>query len=161
MQGLLRSIIYQIVTNDSALFNELINSNNSLLRTDKQAWTERRLISVLHLLLDASVRTRSSICLFIDGLDEYGGDQDLLMNWINGVNETVNIKICVLSRPEEYFRRSLQHMPQLRLQDLTYNDIRTYIFDRLEKPLITCLGPNSCTDSLCQRQTSHDCAYVL
>jgi hypothetical protein len=43
------------------------------------------------------------------------------------------IKICVSSRPHVVFEKAFATWPSLRLQDLTYNDVRNYVEDRLVK----------------------------
>ena len=81
------------------------------------------------------------ICLFIDGLDEYDGDYEKIAKLFCGIT-TVRLKICLSSRPLLPFEDAFQSMPFLRLQDLTYDDIKNYVaslfqgnahFSRLEE----------------------------
>ncbi|KAI4190731.1 MAG: hypothetical protein L6R41_000593 [Letrouitia leprolyta] len=64
------------------------------------------------------------VCMFIDGLDEYGGDEDCLMDAIHLISHAPGTEICVSSRPEEIFRQGFAASPKLRLQDLNYPDIQ-------------------------------------
>ena len=143
VQGLLRSVTYQILMHEPKLLEDL---TTALLRSDSQplnearALTTRRLLSILDIVLSATAARRVYLCFFLDGLDEYDGEEDILLDWISTTIRYENVKICVSSRPEEPYRRHFEHMPQLRLQDLTHNGIQTFIRARLEGPLFKCLG---------------------
>lgn len=71
------------------------------------------------------------ICLFIDGLDEYEGDDWRIADIVVKVAQSENIKICVSSRPHIVFEDTFAKLPRLRLQDLTKPDIMVYITDML------------------------------
>lgn len=73
------------------------------------------------------------ICLFIDGLDEYGGDYEDLVKLFRETAISTNVKICVSSRPEVAFITAYNstEVPSLALHDLTKNDIRQYVDDKL------------------------------
>jgi len=43
------------------------------------------------------------------------------------------VKVCASSRPHVVFETAFATWPSLRLQDLTYNDIKNYVEDRLVK----------------------------
>ena len=143
VQGLLRSVIYQILMHEPNLLEDLLTSlskSGSQSLDGARALTTRWLLSVHDILLPIMAARRIYVCFFVDGLDEYDGEKDILLDWINAMAKYENVKICVSSRPEEPYRRHFEHMPQLRLQDLTYNDIQTFIRARLEGPLFKSLG---------------------
>lgn len=71
------------------------------------------------------------LCLFIDGLDEYGGDFDKIVKIFEGLPHSPNIKICVSSRPLLVFEDSFSKCPGLKLQNLTLNDIKSYVSETL------------------------------
>ncbi|KAK8012861.1 hypothetical protein PG991_010236 [Apiospora marii] len=74
-----------------------------------------------------------SFCLFIDGLDEYAGDPSDAAEIINQLAEiSPRVKLCVSSRPLAEFQSMFSPYPSLRLQDLTEDDIRTYVSDKLD-----------------------------
>lgn len=73
------------------------------------------------------------LCLFIDGLDEYEGDDSDVAELFGNTLISQNIKICVSSRPHQVFVDTFATRPRLRLQDLTSLDIRQYVFDKLEQ----------------------------
>lgn len=71
------------------------------------------------------------ICLFIDGLDEYDGDENEIAKLFGEVSKSSNVKCCVSSRPHLVFHDAFEGQPGLRLEDLTYSDIRNYVQDDL------------------------------
>jgi hypothetical protein len=75
----------------------------------------------------------SKVCFFIDGLDEYDGDHEEIAEFFKSLSSrTSNVKLCVSSRPWVVFDDAFKGIPMLRLQDLTFDDIQAYVFDKLE-----------------------------
>lgn len=68
----------------------------------------------------------------MDGLDEYEGDETEIANLFAQISTSSRIKCCVSSRPHKPFIDSFSGGPNLRLQDLTFLDIRKYVSDKLE-----------------------------
>ena len=66
-------------------------------------------------------------CIFIDGLDEYSGKLLDGVNFILDMTRNCNMKIVISSRPIQPCAQAFSRMPKLYLQDLTADDIRTYI----------------------------------
>ncbi len=143
LQGLLRSLVYQTLLEDLDSVT-LITSLDDPYRdafAPVPAWSERRLIrkfleSVQHL------PNRRCMCFFIDGLDEYSGDQSALVDLIEELAEYPNVKICLSSRPYRAFRDAFGSRAMLKLQDLTEPDIRAYVSDKFialyrADPLVT------------------------
>ena len=77
-------------------------------------------------------------CLFIDGLDEFKGDVDELLDIIKDISNSPNIKFCLSSRPWNVFEDALgkNDESKLYLEDLTRNDIQRFVFDKLGRLLI-------------------------
>ena len=74
------------------------------------------------------------ICVFIDGLDEFSGDQEVLMKLIGKV-QTADVKVCLSSRPYRSYREAFGSSAKLQLQDMTKSDIKRYVSDKLH-PLV-------------------------
>lgn len=72
------------------------------------------------------------MCLFIDGLDEYAGDHSEISQLFQYASRFENVKICVSSRPLLPFDRAVKSCPGLVLQNLTFEDIQTYVQNRFE-----------------------------
>lgn len=65
------------------------------------------------------------LCIFIDGLDEYEGDEMDLIKLFGKGAISPHVKICVSSRPHVAFTEAfLPLTPALALHDLTKSDIR-------------------------------------
>ena len=149
--GLLRSLTYQIVKRYPELTPLLaeseLTSNSRGIRYDSDqppVWTERRLADTLQRVVKDK-RSTSCFCFFMDGLDEFTGDQKELIDLIQNLATSSNVKLCVSSRPLRAFRREFELSPKLRLQDLTESDIRKYISDKLPASLKLSIAAESQT----------------
>lgn len=69
--------------------------------------------------------------LFIDGLEEYEGDVESIVDLFKDVSMLPYVKVCLSSRPRLVFEDAFRRDPSLRLQDLTYRDIQLYICDSI------------------------------
>ncbi|KAL1623034.1 hypothetical protein SLS56_008445 [Neofusicoccum ribis] len=103
------------------------------------------------------------LCIFVDGLDEYRkindtesyatylseapkNHQDVevapkghkeLCKMFKDLGRFPNLKICLASRPLNAFEHAFDVYSQLRLHDLSYHDVRTFVRDGLEShPLL-------------------------
>lgn len=71
----------------------------------------------------------------IDALDECGSQDNLgdLMDEILWISRLPDVKICVSCRPWHVFTRRLGRTPTLRLDQLTYGDMKIYVFGEVAK----------------------------
>ncbi|RBR25525.1 uncharacterized protein FIESC28_01763 [Fusarium coffeatum] len=80
------------------------------------------------------ISTRAKLAMFIDGLDEFEGDCHALISLVQGcVNSP--IKVCVSSRPWTEFEGAFGDCPMLGMQDLTHQDISSYVSSKFEADL--------------------------
>ncbi|KAK7903106.1 hypothetical protein LTR67_001123 [Exophiala xenobiotica] len=134
-QGLLRSLLHQLLRSRHGVADELLRGDIELrLRTPNSAWSEPS----LKRLLDMALGLLSSEALFVlvDGLDEMqeqdgGFDVKTLLIYLNKISSRSNIKICFSSRPGNPMSSTFADIPQLRLQDLTQEDVYHYVEDLL------------------------------
>lgn len=75
-----------------------------------------------------------NLFFFIDGLDEHNGDHHKLITMIQGFLSPF-VKTLVSSRPWIVFEDGFHQRPSLRLEDITYQDIKHYVSSRLHKNL--------------------------
>ncbi|KAL9058114.1 MAG: hypothetical protein Q9206_002071 [Seirophora lacunosa] len=73
--------------------------------------------------------------MFIDGLDEFEGSSDIVLNLIGKLANQTNVKICVSSRPLLVFEKAFSGKPSLKLQDLTFGTILKYAVLKLSEPI--------------------------
>ena len=129
-QGMLQSLLFQIADQRQDLIPLMMDRQvssahargESLQPLPIHEWTVRRLRAVLEQLL-LHKPPSVSFCFFIDGLDEFIGDDDQLIETIRLLNKASRTKVCVSSRPEQIFRQGFSNSPQIRLQDLNHGDI--------------------------------------
>ncbi|KAJ2974990.1 hypothetical protein NUW58_g8485 [Xylaria curta] len=150
-EGLLRSLIFEILRQcpELAIHAQITYHSSSVFTKGttrggiqpaaetigKEGWTLRQLTEILKNLLDHD-RSRK-FCFFIDGLDEYKArytqDHQELIDALKKLATSPNIKLCVSSRPWTIFMDAFNgDMSQcLKLEDLTEDDIRSYVKDKL------------------------------
>ena len=136
--GFLRSLLYQIAEQREDLIPLMMGQD--LMPDGKMsyspepirilAWTKERLDYALKRFL-SNKPSSISVCLFIDGLDEFVGDEDLLLETLRLLSGTPQTHVCVSSRPEQIFLQGFTQSPRLRLQDLNHQDIEKTVKDRL------------------------------
>ena len=130
LQGMLQSLLFQIADQRQDLIPLMMDRQVSSAHGRGESlqplliheWTDRRLRAVLEQLL-LHKPPSVSFCFLIDGLDEFIGDDDQLIETIRLLNKASRTKVCVSSRPEQIFRQGFSNSPQIRLQDLNHGDI--------------------------------------
>lgn len=76
-----------------------------------------------------------AICIFIDGLDEFEGREDVVIEMMEALADQIHVKVCLSSRPLVAFEEAFSGKPSLRLQDLTFDSIRDYAKVKLAEPI--------------------------
>ena len=132
--GLLQSFVYQILRQCP----ELIPGASSRrweadFLDDFDRWTHTELILTLETIL-AQGRLTSRFCFFVDGLDEYAGDQFAMIQDFDRLLQSPQVKFCVSSRPWNVFRERYGSNKEftLTLEDLTLADMHEYVQGMLE-----------------------------
>lgn len=128
-EGLLRALLYGLLKHvePAMLASVAPQSWEALCLFDEDPWPYSE--GLLHAMLFRALEILSvshKICIFIDGLDEFEGEQDDLTGPLRDALNAYPIKLCVSSRPWQVFEDAFQDKPSLRLQDLTLADIKTY-----------------------------------
>lgn len=78
------------------------------------------------------IKSQVSICIFIDGLDEYVGDHSAMAELFLDMSKSFPfLKFVVSSRPINSCVEAFKNSPKLRLESLNQADIRTYTEDKL------------------------------
>lgn len=138
--GLLRALLFNILEQIPQIIPEVFahqfNERNklplSMVREGAfESWTLPKLSRAFKLLFTLEKSKETRFCLFVDGLDEYDGDYPEIIDLFLKISNLKNIKVCLSSRPLRDFVVSFKPFPKLRLQDLTFNDIKQYVDDEL------------------------------
>ena len=130
-QGLLRSLLYQILRQRPDLIQEQLDD----MTQPFPPTTTAGFISAIH-RISKSLTSASKICLFIDGLDEYDGDPMDIISLVSGLKKySPYIKMCVSSRPWTEFEKALGNNTSCKLymHEINEEDIKLYVQERLGK----------------------------
>lgn len=135
--GLLRTVLLQLLEKQPNLIPQVVHQRHwkAALTSGNHIfdWTASELqYTVQEYIL--SVRGSAKVFLLLDGLDELDGSDDAYEELISLLINTAsldNVKICLSSRPWNIFRDAFREFPQLRLEDLTHQDIRKYVETQL------------------------------
>lgn len=127
-EGLFRTLLVQLFQTHPEVIPTVAPSrwaSLSLFNEDPQHLTETELGGMFRQAI-THISTRAKLALFIDGLDEFDGDCNALVSLIR---ECISwpIKICVSSRPWTEFENAFGEYPQLKMEDLTCNDMTRYV----------------------------------
>jgi hypothetical protein len=143
-EGLLRSVLFDILRQQPQFMENVISFVHESIDTKPKStqdvhdlfphqWTFERLFEVFKLIMRDSEST-DCFCFSIGGLDEYDGDLETLTRFIQSLQVFQNIKLCIASRPWNVFEAAfgLNRKNKIYIQDLTRDDIRIYVRDKLE-----------------------------
>ncbi|KAH7346375.1 hypothetical protein BKA65DRAFT_399466 [Rhexocercosporidium sp. MPI-PUGE-AT-0058] len=138
--GLLRSLLHQALYKRPCsvrdIFPDEVAENNALLaqaENEKWNWTLPALKRAFQRWVNVALKSSLNLCIFLDGLDEYEGDHESIVDFFKEISTSYpsRIKLCISSRPWIVFDEAFKGLPKLRLQDLTYRDIEAYVHDEL------------------------------
>ncbi|KAH8881084.1 hypothetical protein GQ53DRAFT_889105, partial [Thozetella sp. PMI_491] len=135
LDGFLRSLLLQMVSEMPKQAKEVREfARDSLDPHQKINWGTAALRqAVKKTILGAS----ANICIFVDGLDEYGGSYMDLVELFRdiesdaGKSKTV-VKVCFASRPEPIFAESFRDIETIRMQDHNMPSIRKYVSKKFQ-----------------------------
>ncbi|UPK99485.1 hypothetical protein LCI18_010420 [Fusarium solani-melongenae] len=126
LKGLLCSLMYQIFCENRQMALKYLYKKRGIFPKPSSSadWDTEKLEALIQ---NCVSETESGICFFIDGLDEFSPQGDyhdllLLLDRLSGPR----VKLCLSSRPEQVLRNHLQVHANLKMQDLTENDMRKY-----------------------------------
>ena len=135
--GLFRTLLYQLVSQHPDILPEIAPKHWEslcLFNHPVSHWPLQDLQETFFRAVKGLGNNPSfpKICVFIDGLDEFGGEHEDLVLMVRTLIETrVRVKVCVASRPWNLFQTAVGQDPNLRLEDLTFNDIKIFVRSKL------------------------------
>ncbi|SMR64423.1 unnamed protein product [Zymoseptoria tritici ST99CH_3D1] len=150
-EGMLRSLLHDVFEQRPALMKLTCESRwNEELRgrdTRLTAWTLSELRKCITKLATISFELNgktSCFCFFIDGLDEYDGEHDEVVQLLQDLSGCKSVKICASSRPWQIFLESFatgindRHTLQLHLH--TIKDIEKVVHKELGPRMLSMQG---------------------
>jgi hypothetical protein len=133
--GLLRSLLYQLLSQRPDLCRYVAPRRWAFFtiggiehNSPEWDWSELR-ESLLR--FSSAILGQSRLALFIDGLDEYDGDHEELIDFLRILHREYETKLCVSSRPWNIFSDEFERCPSLIMQNLTKPDLQIYVEARL------------------------------
>lgn len=142
--GLLRYLLHQLLASNDHLmpkvFPDLWKKLSAMSTRERirfsQEWTVKDLMDGFYRFLGHALKS-TKICLFVDGLDEFNGDHQEIIRFFKKIAEDGDrnrVKLCLSSRPWPVFEEAFEYaVPNLKLQELTFNDMATYVRDHLSQ----------------------------
>lgn len=134
--GLLRSLLLHVLRHKWELVPVLFPNVIRALQSGQQAVPLELKLLELQYAFQSLVQTdllSAKVCFIIDGLDEYDGDHDDLVHLFAQVTRSDKVKILVSSRPIPACVYAFSRCQSLRLQDLTFEDIRYFADNELSQ----------------------------
>ncbi|RTE83943.1 hypothetical protein BHE90_001518 [Fusarium euwallaceae] len=133
--GLLRSLIYLVLHEHPDLILLLCPERwEELSRfsdAEPRPWTTAELHRVFQ-RLSGEQFSHLRFFFLIDGLDEFIGDHEELIDLIRDLIDCEHIKVCVASRPWPVFQGAFNKRPNFMLQNLTLKDIEIYVRSKFD-----------------------------
>ena len=131
--GLLQSLIFQMLSKDQRLIHQVFTDLwRSFDSQQPRKLMPLSLTETKHAFMKMVDLCRSEryFCFFIDGIDEFDEDVNSVADLLLELRAS-NLKFVLSSRPIDECSERFGSCPQLRLQDLTAGDIKTYIDGKL------------------------------
>lgn len=140
LEGCLRSLLWQTLKSSFAPIH-IAERIASRLGAATSKFNPKKALTECFLALR---KEGIAIRIFLDGVDECGLDAEAVLETFTQLAKSIsNTKICISSRPEQFFIDMLDDFPKLRLQDLNRQDIGKVINDDLfSKSLVAKLFRN-------------------
>lgn len=126
--GLLRSLLHDILQKMPQLILKAFPQRwkiTKLFGYDTRAWTISELMQAFKAVLRCC-ECSFKLCMFVDGLDEFSGSHDELVELFKEVVSYPNVKACLSSRPWVVFEDAFSQKANLQLHDLTYPDVQRF-----------------------------------
>lgn len=136
VEGLLQSLLYEILRKCPSLIPIVAPQRwqeQSLSHSEPAPWFQGEMKDTFRRIQEQGTIS-AKFCFFIDGLDEYDGDQSDLINILQDLTTSPDIRLCVSSRPWNVFQDAFGQDTERRLflEDLTKPDIERFVRDKLE-----------------------------
>ncbi|KAI1289031.1 hypothetical protein F5Y03DRAFT_378532 [Xylaria venustula] len=125
--GLFQSLLYQILKSAPDLILPVCQGH-----LDHELWEIEDLKKVFKRIAERA-EVDAKFCFFIDGLDEYDGEEKDVINLLRELSVSRHIKICTSSRPGRQYERFLQsYNRKFDIAHFTKGDMRRYISAHLQ-----------------------------
>ncbi|KAL9619549.1 MAG: hypothetical protein Q9160_005825 [Pyrenula sp. 1 TL-2023] len=135
LAGLLRSLLFQLLEQLPSEISKVVPfhrwRNARSVKSSIGEWATSELLNTIREFVSLHC---GNVFILIDGLDEFDGtdeQREELIDLLNDLATFESVKLCVSSRPWNIFQDAFAGFPQLRLEDLTHDDISHYVREQL------------------------------
>lgn len=126
--GLFQSLLYQVLRRVPNLIPHVCPD-----RSIHEVWDIAELKKTFQLIADQKALD-TKFCFFIDGLDEYDGEEEEVVEMITFLSSSRNIKICASSRFRSIFEENFGDLSRrLIIHNFTNGDMRKYVRQQLDE----------------------------
>ncbi|KAH7360458.1 hypothetical protein BKA65DRAFT_421518 [Rhexocercosporidium sp. MPI-PUGE-AT-0058] len=141
-EGLLRSMLYQVLRQCPSLISKAFPGHWYSHISGKHNpgyipgfFNISELLAAFQRVTTELVTSQVKIIFFIDGLDEYEGKPNDIIQLVRLLMSSKQLKICISSRPWNEFEKVYGQDPsrKLYIENLTRKDIELYVRDTFEK----------------------------
>ncbi len=125
MLGMFRTLLYKLASNDRGVrirLERLLEEGR--LKLDSQ-------IHLLDAISESFEESSQQPCLFIDGLDEFTGDLDEVVQVCRVMVDRMSIKLCLASRPDTRVTKILNIQPNLIMEEFNERSMRSYVKNKI------------------------------
>lgn len=120
-KGLLQTLLFHVLRTSLKVQSAICPD-----RLSSQPWSLRELKETMHALKRADLRC--CVCFFIDGLDEYLGDEEEIIEVVKDLAACPWIKVCASSRPWPAFFAEWNSSPlTFKMQEYTKRDMTRFV----------------------------------
>ncbi|KAF2795555.1 hypothetical protein K505DRAFT_416360 [Melanomma pulvis-pyrius CBS 109.77] len=125
--GLFQSLLYQILKSTPDLITSVCQG-----RLNHEIWEMEDLNDIFKRIAEQT-ELDAKFCFFIDGLDEYDGEERDVIQLLQALSISRHIKICVSSRPGRQYESFLRNDDRtFDIAHFTKGDMRRYIDTHLQ-----------------------------
>lgn len=139
-EGLFRAIMHEILSRFRQLIPVALPKRFASIKADIRSntaysrisdWPLRELKAGFKAIVSQNLMPLH-LCLLIDGLDEFSGDHQTIVDALSDLlpkskDSVVRVQLCISSRQLIKFEKAYQDYPHLKVQDLTKDDIKSYV----------------------------------
>ncbi len=127
--------MYQILEESRELLQPILPIRQEILRRLQPSWTEEDVQKAFQCILGQQV-LRLDITLFLDALDEYNGNHEIIASFLHSIASAVDtsltrFKICFSSRPLQIFLDRFWDVPSFDIHEHTVEDINLVIHTKM------------------------------
>ncbi|KAF4456860.1 small s protein [Fusarium austroafricanum] len=133
-----KGLLYTLLSQCLESFSHLVDCIRPIYSICEGKWSTNYLIQALDCIISQKDQ-RFGLLIILDALDECSDPWEDLMELINHIirssrEGSVDIKICLSSRPQNFFRDAFRSYPTVEVHKHTVGDMYKYIMAEFDNP---------------------------